>query len=192
MSIRRAFAVGFVAVCALMSLVGSATASTSIAVTPAGPYTARGTVTLTNSGVNVICTVTYSATHEPITKMTGSPGRSGVSAISATGCNGGAAIVWLNINQWRWTYNSFSGTLPRITQVLFLVRDVQFLITFLGLTCLYRGPVGLALVPPNNIVWLPSMVPLDATQPLNSRGCPAAWQTVGSFIPTVPFSLVLV
>jgi hypothetical protein len=109
----RIAVMGAVVLCSLMSLVGVASASTGIA-SPGLSSSVTGPVTLTSSGVNIICSVTLTGNLERTIAKTA--GALGLTATGGTifGCNPstvtGTVVPGITVG-----YRSFAGTLPGIT-----------------------------------------------------------------------------
>lgn len=177
--IKRFVLLVLVGLCATTATATVASASRGIGYSPAGTRTtATGNVTFSAAGLNIICS--ESVTSAPIltNKIVNAPSTTGVAATAAN-CNLGA-VQYLNTAQWQWHYVSFTGTLPNITSVRYIVRDVQVLLSIPGfLNCLFRGPVPLIFTPPNIHTWGGAVLPLDATQPLNGS-CPASINYAGA------------
>jgi hypothetical protein len=166
-----------IAVCAFAAT--PAFASRGIDATPSGSYTATGRVSFSSSGVSGSCDVTYTASIGLVAKSVGAiSGR--MTAITFANClPAGMVVVAQNVNQWAWLYNSFTGTLPNITSVLYNVVNVQILVTTLLWRCLFIGTQGLRFTPPNLHTWLAATFNLLA-QPLNSLLCPSSFNVVAS------------
>lgn len=187
--------VALVALCALTVSVGTASASRGLTLRPGGAITAtsNGKLTLQGGGLNVECDVSLSGSlATSITKGIGNSVGS-LSSGSATACNLGVTVVILFPSAWALTYNGFTGTLPSITGVRFIVRNAQFLLTIPGVgACLFAGDVPAIL---NSSGGSASSITVDTNSvPLRttlSGICPAAGRLVGGFrIATQTLALV--
>lgn len=176
---KRLILLVLVGLCTIASTATVASASRGIGYSPAATRTtSTGTVTFSAAGINIICSASTTSLPALTSKVVNSPSTTGVAATAAN-CNLGAAVVYLNMANWQWHYVSFTGTLPNITSVRYIVRDVQVLINVPGfLNCLFRGPVPLIFTPPNIHTWGAAVLPLDATQRLNTS-CPASINYAG-------------
>jgi hypothetical protein len=104
---------GFFAAALMSCLARPTLASTGIG-TPGTTVTMTGKTTITYSGVNVICTFTYSFTPAArISKVAGTAVGS-LSPVTVNQCNP-ATISGSGSNATSLSYSSFSGTLPGIT-----------------------------------------------------------------------------
>jgi hypothetical protein len=63
-----------------------------------------------------------------------------ISRASNGACRGGSATITQTSLPWHITYEGFRGTLPRITELIVLLRNVNFRDTVLGVNCGYGRP----------------------------------------------------
>lgn len=139
---------------ALSALAGTATANRSIGIAPGGEITATGSVVFENgAGTSLLSLVTLTGTQS---RNVGKSIGTVVEIIS--GCRSTLAVdlstgfifrVRCDLSlPWTTSYNGFTGTLPNITSVRLIDRNVSILIEDLGsrgesvLRCLYSGDIA--------------------------------------------------
>ena len=202
-----------VAVAGLATLPSASFASRGIAVLPAGPVTKSTLpglpmVITDSNGVVITCNVTYNEVWEPqIRKVVGFVGAriTGGIAEECVGENGfvavEAVILQLGMNTPKF-YQSFRGTLPNITSILFIANPLRILIRYRQVLmplntigCLFQGPVGFDTGGGINrlsrlIIQRNQFVPL-IQQLFGMMACPANIRVEGTFAIEPPQNLVL-
>lgn len=145
-----------VAVCSLMLLAGTATATRAIRLAPAGAITKTSeefTITAFGGEIRITCRLVLRGILEPqIAKARVLPqGRVGqITSATAEGCRSifGAVEVTFLIEAARpynLRYGAFLGALPNITGLQFRKLAFAFKVTEVFSVCLYNGPVPLLL-----------------------------------------------
>ena len=90
-------------------------------------------------GVVITCRVVLTANlNARIAKARGSAAGS-ITAVEVRECRGGAAIVRAETLPWAVQFDSFGGTLPRITSVRLRLIRATFLLEVFGVRCRYQG-----------------------------------------------------
>lgn len=94
------------------------------------------------SGVSLACPVTLEGSFHQFT-ITKNPrtllGYVSRAAVTTTACTGGRATILTETLPWHVTYEGFTGTLPTITGIRVLLRNLAFQVEILGQLCLYGG-----------------------------------------------------
>jgi hypothetical protein len=198
----RLLAAAITAALALTLGVATANASRSFSISSNTLLTYVSTgLTFTDSFQFFICAVTLTASlHATAPKIRGSL----IGFVN--GANFGTCFTPLveHRNPWHVTYNSFRGTLPRITEVLITVNRVRLLRSgpFESWGCLYEGDMGLEtngttgaseyriqhLVPQRENVF--SLV--DSTLNAALTECAQEIVYIGTFLATLPPVLRLI
>lgn len=199
----------FAAVMCLAVFASVAGASRGIGVLPGGAVTKTGPMTITDSnGILITCRVTYNETWNPtIRKVVGEVGgiiNNGI-AEECVGENGILAVEAVILQLGMATpkrYQSFSGTLPNITSILFMAQPLRILIRYREVLmplntigCLFQGPVGFNTGGGINrlsrlIIQRNQIVPL-IQQLFGPRACPFNIRVEGIFEIAPPQNLVL-
>lgn len=194
---------------ALLALPPIAAAHTGIGVNPAG-VVRKATmpalpIQITDSNGNVItCQFTYAETWEPlILKRVGSLGATvgGLAAaeecVTVLGMPIEQVILQLGMQSPK-RYQSFSGLLPRIDSLLFIVEQLRILIRYAGppaIGCLYQGNVGFDTGGgPNRIdrlITQRNVVPLSL-QLFGLVPCPLGISLTGTLFLNPPQNLILI
>jgi hypothetical protein len=180
----------------LATVTGTASASRSISVTPGGGITARSLgpltfrTTLLGQLVNVQCTVNLTGSiNNLIPKVHGSSFGQ-ISNATASPCLntvGQATTADPQGEPWALTYLSFTGTLPNITLIQFLVNNATFRLAISPIDCTFSGTVPASILltaaRPNTtaglIHVLRNRVPVIRDN--SGAGCPTDGELVGLF-----------
>lgn len=165
--------------------VGVASGSRGLTVRPGGAITAssNGRLTLQGGGLNIECNAALTGLlATSATKVVG--GNAGTFAGgSLTACNLGVTFVVLFPAAWRLSYNGFTGALPSITGVRFIIRNIQILVNWPGVgACLFEGEVpvivDISAGTASRMAVGSNSVPVSRTL---SGICPTALRFVGTF-----------
>jgi hypothetical protein len=152
----RIFLTSLIAAGALSLTVATANASRSFSVinNTLLTYAARLTIAGSGSGNRLICNITLTASiHSAFAKVRGSllgfvNGGSVSGCINNLGTTIIAGVLAEHRRPWHITLESFRGTLPRITEILFLLHDIGFLtsepepLSSGRLRCLYGSDIA--------------------------------------------------
>lgn len=191
MSFRRKTSVTMLAtLLALACAAAPALASRAIAVSPAGAITVSPPITFSAGGGTTTCTVTFTGIFSAqIAKTPGALFGTLTSAPPAV-CSGGLVSRAAFLGPIDMTYTSFLGTLPNITGIGVLFRNLAVLFTTLAGSCLYAGNVGGLFSTPGNPV--NSNGSTTMTRLSGSALCPPtiALSGVGPYGPAQRFTLV--
>ena len=163
----------------LLSFAGSACATRGVGYSPGGAYSARGTLSFRSSFVTGSCALATSGSYGLTPKIRDAPASRTAATMTASACTGNAIITFLNIGLWRWHYQSFSGTLPNVTQLNYILRDVEILYQVGIFMCLYKGPVVLTFTFPNQDSWF-GVLPLFPARLNTPGGCPATFDVTST------------
>lgn len=187
---KRISATALATLCLLLGAATSGQASRGIGYAPdGGSYAAVGAITF--AGGLGGCTVTVNGSFGLTQKVVGAAGGA-LTRMTASGCNANTNAVVFDTSRATVGYQTFTGTLPAPSSVLYVVRGVETLVTMFGsIRCLFTGPIGVSFSPPSTLTWLPATL-TTVRAPLSSVLCPAS-STVNAATMTVTptFSLVL-
>lgn len=163
----------------LLSIAASASASRGVGYAPGGAYSSRGTLSFRSSFVTGSCALATSGTYGLTPKIRDAAASRTATAMTAAACTANAIITFLNIGLWRWHYQSFTGTLPNVTGLNYILRDVEILYQVGIFRCLYKGPVVLTFTFPNQDSWF-GVLPLFPSALNTPGGCPATFDVTST------------